>query len=125
RPRGPGGARDSPLAQPRERQDRHHGHARPQGGRVRLPADSPGEGRTHRLTRTAFRPARSARPPRPMTLPGFVLRNALRNKRRALLSTVSVAASLFLLVLLQTFQREFTLPPADVGASLRIAVRNK
>ncbi len=60
-----------------------------------------------------------------MTLPGFVLRNALRNKRRALLSTVSVAASLFLLVLLQTFQREFTLPPADVGASLRIAVRNK
>lgn len=60
-----------------------------------------------------------------MTLPGFVLRNALRNKRRALLSTLSVAASLFLLVLLQTLQREFTLPPEDVGASLRIAVRNR
>lgn len=60
-----------------------------------------------------------------MTLPGFVLRNAFRNKRRALLSTLSVAASLFLLVTLQTFQREFTLPPEDVGASLRIAVRNK
>jgi len=60
-----------------------------------------------------------------MTLPGFVIRNAFRNKRRALLSTLSVAASLFLLVVLQTFQREFTLPPEDVGASLRIAVRNK
>ena len=60
-----------------------------------------------------------------MTLPGFVIRNAFRNKRRALLSTASVAASLFLLVVLQTFQREFTLPPEDVGASLRIAVRNK
>lgn len=60
-----------------------------------------------------------------MTLSGFIVRNAFRNKRRALLSTVSVAASLFLLVTLQTFQREFTLPPSDVGASLRIAVRNK
>ncbi|MGE3308648.1 MAG: ABC transporter permease [Limisphaerales bacterium] len=60
-----------------------------------------------------------------MTLPGFVIRNAFRNKRRAVLSTLSVAASLFLLVILQTFQREFTLPPEDVGASLRIAVRNK
>lgn len=60
-----------------------------------------------------------------MTLSGFVLRNAFRNKRRALLSTLSVAASLFLLVTLQTFQREFTLPPEDIGASLRIAVRNK
>jgi len=60
-----------------------------------------------------------------MTLSGFVVRNAFRNKRRALLSTLSVAASLFLLVILQTFQREFTLPPEDVGASLRIAVRNK
>lgn len=60
-----------------------------------------------------------------MTLSGFVVRNAFRNKRRALLSTLSVAASLFLLVTLQTFQRELTLPPEDVGASLRIAVRNK
>lgn len=60
-----------------------------------------------------------------MTLPGFVLRNAFRNKRRALLSTLSVAASLFLLVTLQTFLRELTVPPEDVGASLRIAVRNK
>lgn len=55
----------------------------------------------------------------------FVLINAVRNRRRATLSMLSVAASLFLLTLLQTFQREFTLPPEDVGSSLRIAVRNK
>lgn len=60
-----------------------------------------------------------------MTLSGFILRNAFRNKRRMLLSTLSVAASLFLLVILQTTLREFTLPPEDVGASLRVAVRNK
>lgn len=55
----------------------------------------------------------------------FVLINAVRNRRRATLSMLSVAASLFLLTLLQTFQREFTLPMEDVGSSLRIAVRNK
>lgn len=60
-----------------------------------------------------------------MTLSGFIFRNAFRNKRRATLSTLSVAASLFLLVTLQTFQRELTLPPEDVGSSLRVAVRNK
>ncbi|HMO64989.1 MAG TPA: ABC transporter permease, partial [Verrucomicrobiota bacterium] len=60
-----------------------------------------------------------------MTLLSFVARNALRNKRRAAVSTLSVAVSLFLLVALQTTQREFTLPPEDVGSSLRIAVRNK
>lgn len=60
-----------------------------------------------------------------MTIAGFILRNAFRNKRRAALSTLSVAASLFLLTVLQTVQREFTLPPEDEGASLRVAVRNK
>lgn len=55
----------------------------------------------------------------------FVIINATRNRRRATLSALSVAVSLFLLVALQTMQREFTLPPEDVGSSLRIAVRNK
>ncbi len=36
-----------------------------------------------------------------MTVSGFVVKNALRNKRRATLSILSVAASLFLLVTLQ------------------------
>ena len=60
-----------------------------------------------------------------MTIPGFIVRNAFRNKRRAALSTLSVAASLFLLAMLQTVQRELMVPPEDMGASLRIAVRNK
>ena len=60
-----------------------------------------------------------------MTIEGFVIRNALRNKRRAALSVLSMAVSLALLVTLLTLRREFALPPEDVGASLRIAVRNK
>src|SRR5580765_7188604 len=60
-----------------------------------------------------------------MSIGSFILKNALRNKRRATLSILSVAVSLFLLVTLLTLLREFTLPPEDVGASLRIVVRNK
>jgi putative ABC transport system permease protein len=60
-----------------------------------------------------------------MTIPTFILKNALRNKRRALLSVSSVAVSLFLLVTLQVALRELTLPPQSAGAELRVAVRNK
>ena len=60
-----------------------------------------------------------------MTIPAFIFKNALRNKRRALLSVSSVAVSLFLLVTLQVALRELTLPPASAGAELRVAVRNK
>ena len=60
-----------------------------------------------------------------MSVAGFVAKNALRNKRRALLSILSVAISLFLFVALQVVMREFTHPPEDVGASLRIAVRSR
>ena len=60
-----------------------------------------------------------------MTLSGFVTKNAFRNKRRAALSVLSVAASLFLLVALQVVLNEFSNPPEDVGTALRIAVRNK
>ncbi|MBE0542871.1 MAG: ABC transporter permease [Verrucomicrobia bacterium] len=60
-----------------------------------------------------------------MTLATFILKNALRNKRRATLSILSVAVSLFLLVTLLVALRELTLPPEDVGAALRVAVRNK
>jgi putative ABC transport system permease protein len=55
----------------------------------------------------------------------FILINALRNPRRALLSVSSVAVSLFLLVTLQVALRELTLPPPSAGAELRVAVRNK
>ncbi len=60
-----------------------------------------------------------------MTIGTFIVKNALRNKRRATLSILSVAASLFLFVTLLVALRELTVPPEDIGASLRIAVRNK
>lgn len=60
-----------------------------------------------------------------MTIPTFILKNALRNKRRALLSILSVAVSLFLLVTLLVALRELTLPAEGAGAELRVAVRNK
>ncbi len=60
-----------------------------------------------------------------MNIPTFIAKNALRNKRRALLSVLSVAASLFLLVTLLVAMRELTSPPEGLGAALRVAVRNK
>ncbi|MBI5381602.1 MAG: ABC transporter permease [Opitutae bacterium] len=60
-----------------------------------------------------------------MTVSGFIIKNAFRNKRRAALCVLSVAMSLFLLVTLLVVLNEFTNPPEDAGASLRIAVRNK
>lgn len=60
-----------------------------------------------------------------MTIPGFIFRNALRNKRRLLLSVLSAAVSLFLLVTLMVLLRELTQPPTDEASALRVAVRNK
>ncbi|MFM7103611.1 MAG: ABC transporter permease, partial [Verrucomicrobiota bacterium] len=60
-----------------------------------------------------------------MNLGTFIARNALRNRRRALLSISSVAVSCALLVTLLTLQRELTLPPESEAASLRVIARNK
>jgi putative ABC transport system permease protein len=60
-----------------------------------------------------------------MTTATYILKNALRNKRRATLSILSVAVSLFLFVTLQVALREMTVPPEDIGSSLRVIVRNK
>lgn len=60
-----------------------------------------------------------------MTLSTFIVKNTLRNKRRATLSVLSVAVSLFLLVMLQVAMRELMNPINDEGSSLRIIVRNK
>ena len=60
-----------------------------------------------------------------VSIAGFIAKNALRNKRRAGLCVMSVAVSLFLLVMLQVALREMTVPPEDVGAALRVIVRNK
>jgi putative ABC transport system permease protein len=60
-----------------------------------------------------------------ITIPGFVLKNALRNGRRAMLTVLSVAVSCALLVTLLTLQRELTVPPESEAASFRIIARNK
>jgi len=60
-----------------------------------------------------------------MTTIGFIARNALRNKRRAALTILSVAISCALLVTLLTLQRELTIPPESEAASLRVIARNK
>ena len=60
-----------------------------------------------------------------MTISSFIIKNDLRNKRRATLSVLSVAVSLFLLVTLQVALRELMNPINDEGSSLRIIVRNR
>ena len=60
-----------------------------------------------------------------LSIPGFVLKNAFRNFRRAALTIASVAVSCALLVTLLTFQRELTVPPESESASFRIIARNK
>ena len=72
-------------------------------------------------------PSRTERRPRAsgLSIAGFVLKNALRNGRRALLTVLSVAMSCALLVTLLTLQRELTVPPESEAASFRIIARNK
>src|SRR5882762_1142083 len=60
-----------------------------------------------------------------MTVGTFIAKNALRNKRRAALTILSVAISCALLVTLLTLQRELTIPPESEAASLRVIVRNR
>ncbi len=60
-----------------------------------------------------------------MSIPGFLFRNAFRNKRRLLLSVLSMAVSMFLLVTLMVVLRELTKPPTDQASALRVIVRNK
>ena len=60
-----------------------------------------------------------------MTIPGFILRNALRNNRRLILTVLSVAISLFLLTILLTALKLMTEPPTTDQASLRIVTRHR
>jgi putative ABC transport system permease protein len=60
-----------------------------------------------------------------MSIPGFILRNALRNKRRLILTVLSVAVSLFLLTMLLTALHLLTQPPSAGQSALRIVVRNR
>lgn len=58
-----------------------------------------------------------------MNLGRFIIRNALRNKRRTTLTFVSVGFSLFLLIVLFTVLDLLTNPPTTEGSALRLGVR--
>ncbi len=58
-----------------------------------------------------------------MTLPRFVVRNVLRNKRRAVLTILSIGFSLFLLQVLLTFLDALFNPALEDESALRLVVR--
>jgi putative ABC transport system permease protein len=60
-----------------------------------------------------------------VTTTGFILKNALRNRRRFILTVSSVALSLFLFMLLQVILKGLTHPEATEEAALRIVTRHK
>ncbi len=60
-----------------------------------------------------------------MTLPGLVLRNALRSKRRTFLTAASVGMSIFLLITLLTLMRELTTPVETDASVRRLVTRHK
>jgi putative ABC transport system permease protein len=60
-----------------------------------------------------------------MTIPGFIVRNACRNKRRLLLTVLSVGISLFLLTVLLTALKLMVEPPTTNQAALRIVTRHR
>jgi len=60
-----------------------------------------------------------------MTLGSFIVRNAMRNRRRFILTLLSVTFSLFLLTVLLVMLRGLTEPATTDEAALRIVVRHK
>jgi putative ABC transport system permease protein len=60
-----------------------------------------------------------------MTISGFIVRNALRNKRRLTLTVLSVAVSLFLQTTILTALKLITEPPTTEEAALRIVTRHR
>jgi len=101
-----------------------------QSWRARLPALQPTcpidrQFRSHANSAVISTSRRAPGKYRGVTTASFILKNAFRNKRRATLSILSVAVSLFLLVTLLVGLREFTVPIEDVGAALRVVVRSK
>jgi len=60
-----------------------------------------------------------------MTLGRFVLKNALRNRRRTALTMISIAFSLLLLTLMMTTWRSFFMDKGSPGSALRVITRHK
>jgi putative ABC transport system permease protein len=60
-----------------------------------------------------------------MTLSGFVSKNAFRNKRRSILTVLSIAFSLLLLTLMMTLWRSFYMDDGSAESAQRVVVRHK
>jgi putative ABC transport system permease protein len=60
-----------------------------------------------------------------MTLTRFVAKNAFRNRRRSLLTVLSIAFSLLLLTLMMTIWRAFYLDPGSAESAQRLVVRHR
>jgi len=60
-----------------------------------------------------------------MTLTRFVTKNAFRNKRRSVLTVLSIAFSLLLLTLMMTIWRAFYLDQGSAESAQRLAVRHR
>jgi len=60
-----------------------------------------------------------------MTLTRFVSKNAFRNKRRAILTVLSIGFSLMLLTMMMTIWRSFYMDQGIVESAQRLIVRNK
>jgi putative ABC transport system permease protein len=60
-----------------------------------------------------------------MTLTRFVTKNAFRNKRRTILTMVSIAFSLLLLTMMMTIWKAFYLDEGSAESAQRLVVRNK
>jgi putative ABC transport system permease protein len=60
-----------------------------------------------------------------MTLSSFVLRNAFRNRRRSVLTVLSVGFSLLLLTLMMTLWRTFYLDPGAPESAKRVITRHR
>src|SRR5246127_2220263 len=61
----------------------------------------------------------------PMTLTRFVTKNAFRNKRRSILTVLSIAFSLLLLTLMMTIWRAFYLDQGSAESAERLVVRHR
>jgi putative ABC transport system permease protein len=60
-----------------------------------------------------------------MTLSGFVIRNTFRNKRRSILTVLSIGFSLLLLTLMMTIWRSFYLDPGAPESARRVITRHR
>ncbi len=60
-----------------------------------------------------------------MTITGFIVRNTFRNKRRSLLTVLSIGFSLLLLTLMMTIWRTFYIDPGAPDSAKRLMTRHK